>query len=75
MRPIAHPLHQAMLHGIVVNVIDMPGKVVIVANRVLPTSPLPKRKLAIGVALNVLAGIEQAPAEVSFDAPPSGREV
>ena len=75
MRPVADPLHQAMFHGIVVNVIDMSSEVAIVADRVLPISPLPKCEFAIGVALDVLTGFEQTGAEVSFDAPPPARKV
>ena len=75
MRPVADPLHQAMFHGVVVNVIDMPREVAVVADRVLPIAPLPKRELAIAVPFDVPARFEQMGAEISFDAPPPAGKV
>jgi hypothetical protein len=75
MRPVADPLHQAMFHGVVVNVTDMPREVVIVADRVLPIPPLPKRELTIAVPFDVPTRFEQMGAEISFDAPPPARKI
>ena len=41
IRPIANSCHQTVYHWIVVNVIDMPLEILVVANGVLPESPLP----------------------------------
>ena len=39
-----------MLHGIEVNVVEVPRKIVLVAQRMLPISPLPNPALAVGGA-------------------------
>jgi hypothetical protein len=55
MRPVANSAHQTVLHRIVVNVINMAREIGIVADRVLPITALPKRKLAICVPLDINA--------------------
>ena len=46
--PDAHGV--AVLHRIEVNVIEVPPKIILVAQRVLPISPLPNPSLALGGA-------------------------
>jgi len=75
MQPVADPLYQAMFHGVVVNVIDMPREVAVVADCVLPIAPLPKRELAIAMPSDVPARFKQMGAEISFDAPPPAGKV
>jgi hypothetical protein len=48
--PVLHADGVAMLHGIEVNVIEVPHEVVLVAQRMLPISPLPNPALAFGGA-------------------------
>src|ERR1700730_5107896 len=71
----------AMLHGIEVNVIEVPRKIVLVAQHMFPTPPLPNPALAFGGA----AGGDAPPGEacekpllirrqrVAKSASPSGR--
>jgi hypothetical protein len=47
MRPIADAADESMFYGIEVNVIDMPLKVGVVPDRVLPIPPLPQSSLAL----------------------------
>ncbi len=75
MRPIAGASYETVFDGIVVNVIDVPRVVVVVANCMLPISSLPKGEFAVDVALDDFAPLEQTTAKVSFDAPPSSRKV
>lgn len=75
MRPVADPFHQAMLHGIVVNVVYVSGEVLVVTDRVLPISPLPECEFAVRVPLDVRADFKQTGAEITFDASPPGRKV
>ena len=42
-----------MFDGIEMDIIDMPRKVAVVADGVLPKSPLPEREVAIGPALEM----------------------
>jgi hypothetical protein len=53
MRPVADSIHQAMFDGIVLNVVHMPGEIVVVTDDVFPISPLPKRKLTVFMAFGV----------------------
>ena len=75
MRPVADPFHQAMLHGIVVNVVYVSGEVLVITDRVLPISPLPECEFAVRVPLDVRADFKQTGAEITFDASPPGRKV
>ena len=45
MRPIAHARHVAVLHGIDVAILNVPGVIGIVADHVLPEPPLPDAAL------------------------------
>ena len=71
MRPVAHTRHKTMFDGIEMNVVDVPCEVVFIANGVLPKSPLPKREIAIRIALQLGSGIDQRSAEMPFDPPPA----
>jgi hypothetical protein len=73
--PIAHTLCQSMFDWIEVNVIDMPRKVAVIADRVLPKSPLPKREIAIWPALHIKASLNQCVAEMPLDPPPPARKI
>ncbi len=53
----------------------MSREVVIVADRVLPIAPLPKREFTIAVPSDVCARIEQMGTEISFDAPPPAGKI
>ena len=48
MRPIADPCHQAMLHRVDVNIIDVTREIVRVANGMFPIAPLPDATLGFG---------------------------
>ena len=48
MRPIAGTADESMLYGIEMNVINVPLKVGIIANRMLPIAPLPQASLTLG---------------------------
>ncbi len=57
------------------DVVHVPREIVVVADRMFPIAPLPKRKFAVGVTLEVRARVEQAGTEVPFDASPPGGKV
>ena len=57
------------------NIIDMPGEVVFVANGVLPKPPLPKREIAIRIARQPSSLIDQRATEMPFDPPPAPRKI
>ena len=75
VRPILYTRDQTMFHGIVVNVIDVSCEIVFVTDSVFPISPLPKRKLAVGVSLDADTSPQQATAEVSFHTSPAPGEI
>ena len=72
MRPVSHARDEAMLDGIDVDVIDVSLKISIVADRMLPKSPLPQRELSIRVARNWHAGSRDGIRESAFDELPPG---
>lgn len=47
MRPLADPPHQAVFDGIEMNIVDVAGEIVVVADGVLPEPALPQRKVAV----------------------------
>jgi hypothetical protein len=47
MRPLDRVLNKTVLHWIEVNVVDMRHQIPVVADRVLPVSPLPDSALAV----------------------------
>jgi len=57
------------------DIINVPSKIVFIADRVFPVAPLPKRKLAVGVAPNIRALGKQSGAEMTFDSPPAAGKV
>jgi hypothetical protein len=57
------------------NVVNMPGKIVLIADRVLPVTSLPKRKFAIRMAAYYDPRNEQSGAEISLDPPPTAGKV
>ena len=58
-----------MFDRIEMDMIDMPGEVVLVSDGVLPKPPLPKREIAIGLALEMKPFLDQGAAEVPLDSP------
>lgn len=72
MRPVAHASDEIMFDGIDVDVIDVPLKVPVVADRVLPKSPLPQRVFAIRMARDSHAGFGDGSREAAFDQLPPG---
>jgi hypothetical protein len=74
VRPIADAGHKTVLDGIEMNVIDMTGKVVFVANCVLPKPTLPKRVFAICMPRDGDPGPDCMTAEIPFN-PRNGRFV
>jgi len=64
-----------MLHRIVVNVINVPGEIVVIADGVFPVTPLPKRKFTIRMALEIDACSEEVGAEISLDPTPAPSEI
>jgi hypothetical protein len=75
MRPVANAFYQAVFHRIVMNVIHVPGKIVLITDSMFPITSLPKCEFAIRITSDSGAPNEQLGAEVSFDAPPSPSEV
>lgn len=72
IRPLPDVLHIAVLHGVVMNVVDVAPQIEIVAYRMFPESPLPYSSFSL-----LPRGVTQARCvrEESFDEPPSGRVV
>ena len=64
-----------MLDGIEMDIIDMPRKVAVVADGVLPKSPLPEREVAIGPALEMKPSLDQGAAEMPLDSPPAAGKI
>jgi hypothetical protein len=64
-----------MFDRIEMNIIDMPGEIVFVANGVLPKPLLPKREIAVRIALQLNSGVDQRVAETPFDPPPAARKI
>ena len=46
MFPLLRTLRMSVLHRIVVNIIHMPGKILLIANEMFPEAPLPNAVLA-----------------------------
>ena len=67
MRPVAHAGDETMLDGINVDVIDVPFEIPVVADRMLPKSPLPQRVFAIRVAPDWYARFDDSCGEAAFD--------
>ena len=67
MRPVAHPANKTMLHGIKVNVIDMPLEIFFVADRVFPEPWLPERDLAVSVTRHGRSGLHDPIGEPALD--------
>ncbi len=72
MRPVTHAGDETMFDGINVDVIDVPLKIPVVADRVLPISPLPQRVFAIRVMRDWHAGFGDGSGEAAFDQLPPG---
>ena len=49
MGPVRYTLNEAVLHWIVMDIIDVPLEIAIIADCVFPESTLPKRGLAVGM--------------------------
>ena len=49
IRPTHDSIHQPMLDRIYVNIIDMPRKISIIADEMLPITPLPDSAFALGL--------------------------
>jgi len=64
-----------MSHRIIVNIVDMPSEIVVVANRVLPISPLPEGKLPVAMTRNRNSGLHDSFGKSAFDQAPSVRIV
>ena len=64
-----------MFDWIEMDVIDMPSKIAVVADGVLPKPPLPKREIAIWPAFNIKACLDQCAAEIPLDSPPPAWEI
>ena len=76
MRPILHPPHQAVFHRVVMHVIDMPLQINVVANLMLPETPLPDSFLASGnLAGRKPAAVRQPAGKQSFDETPPPAEI
>lgn len=74
MRPIADTRYQTVFDGIEMNVVDVAGEIVVVADGVLPEPALPQRQIAIGMALQRCALFDQGATEMSLDPSlPSGK--
>ena len=50
MRPIPNSLYKTMLDRIDMNVVDVTSQIVLIADRVLPITPLPDATLPLGGA-------------------------
>src|SRR5438128_523893 len=50
IRPVSRPQHPPVLHGIEVDVVDVPGEVVLVLDLVFPEAALPELAFSLGAA-------------------------
>src|SRR5262249_38990551 len=75
MRPITDARHNPMFDRVEMDVIDMTGKIVLVADGVLPKSPLPKRKITVSVAFHSTVCGANTIAEKRLDQSPAPRIV
>src|ERR1700716_1005749 len=64
-----------MFDRIEMDIIDMPRKVAVVADGMLPKSPLPKREIVIGPALEMKPRLDQGAAEMPLDSPPAAGKI
>jgi hypothetical protein len=67
IRPIPHAGHEAVLHRIEVNVVDVAFEIGFVANGVLPEPSLPKRRFSISMACDCCPGFRDGVREPAFD--------
>ena len=75
IRPIAHSGDKAMLHGIEMNIIDVPFEILLVANGVFPESTLPQRDFAISVPRDWSTGLDDGGGEPTLDQMPTIRKI
>jgi len=73
--PVERIGNQAVLHQVVVNVIDVSGEIVVVADQVFPEAPLPEIIFAAPVAHERRAVANQPATERRLDRPPASRKV
>jgi hypothetical protein len=52
MRPVAYALDKAMLHRIVVDIVNVPLEIAVIANGMFPESTLPQGEFAVGTPSN-----------------------
>ena len=75
MGPIAHARHQAVLHRVEVDVVEMPREILLVADRVLPKPSLPQPVLAFVIALDRDSAGHDVPGEIALDPAPSAGKI
>ena len=75
MRPINDPRDVPVLHGIEMDVVDMPFEIGVISDGVLPVAALPDAFFALRhLALRSRLGVKIA-GEATLDKAPPGREV
>lgn len=74
-RPRGRARHEAVLDRVVMDVVHVPGEIVIVAEQVLPKAALPEVELAAAVPVKANVVVRQRPAESGLDCPPPSRVV
>ena len=75
VRPVADLGHETMFYRIVVNVIDVPGQIFLVADRVLPETSLPQSLFSALVALETETVSDDLAREQAFDALPTSGKI
>jgi hypothetical protein len=75
MRPIADARHQAVLHRIEMDIVEVPREILLVADRVLPKPSLPEPVLAFAIAFDRDSASHDLAGEVALDPPPSAGKV
>ena len=75
VRPVAYTRYETMLDGVEMHVVDVALEITLVADGVLPESPLPERQFTVRTALCPDTGSNQSTAEVPFYPPPSAGKV
>ncbi len=78
MRPCNGGLHQTMLYGIIMDIVDMPDKIMVTSDLVFPKTLLPDSlftSLQVSSRLPAFEFIAASSAEITFDLPPAHRKI
>src|SRR5262249_4168042 len=75
VRPVAGLGDESVLHGIIVDVIDVTDEISFISNRVLPEPSLLQEVLARIIWRNGNPAADDPPCEQAFDPPPSSGKI